>query len=173
VSTEVYRIDGPWQGSLAVSARPRGGDWLEDEIKSWHASGFDVVVSLLTPEEVDEMDLQQEARFCQLNQIEFVSFPIVDRSVPPSRTDALRLVERLDAALAHGKRINIHCRQGIGRSGLIAASLLVVRGLPPQVAVQKVSYARHTPVPETPEQREWIDALASSLSPASQTNNGA
>jgi protein-tyrosine phosphatase len=164
--TEVYRVDGPWPGSLAVSARPRGGDWLNDEIKAWHGSGFDIIVSLLTPEEVLEMDLQQEAEYCRQNHLEFVSFPIVDRSVPQSRADALRLIERLDAELAHGKRINIHCRQGIGRSGLIAASLLVVRGLPPAGAVQKLSSARHAPVPETQEQREWIDALSSNLTPA-------
>ncbi|HYL38551.1 MAG TPA: protein-tyrosine phosphatase family protein [Bryobacteraceae bacterium] len=164
--SEIYRIDGPWPGRVAISARPRGGDWLEDEIGAWRASGFDIIVSLLTPEEVQQMDRQQEASYCRQNQMEFVSSPIVDRSVPQSRAAAVRLIERLDAELSRGKRINVHCRQGIGRSALIAASLLMARGLPPAGAIQKVSAARHTPVPETSEQWEWIDALASSLTPA-------
>jgi len=83
--TQVYRIADPWPGNLAISARPRGGDWLKDEIESWRAAGFDVVVSLLTSQEVEEMDLAQEPQYCHENHMEFVSFPIVDRSVPDSR----------------------------------------------------------------------------------------
>ena len=33
--TELYWIPGPWLGRLAIMPRPRGGDWLEDEIRSW------------------------------------------------------------------------------------------------------------------------------------------
>ena len=29
--TSLYWIDGPWKGKLALSGRPRGGDWLKDE----------------------------------------------------------------------------------------------------------------------------------------------
>jgi len=61
MSTEIYRIEGPWRGTLGISAHPRGGDWLEDEIKSWRGAGFDVIVSLLTPAEIEEMDLSGEA----------------------------------------------------------------------------------------------------------------
>jgi hypothetical protein len=31
---EVYSIKGPWSGQLAILARPRGNDWLVDEVKS-------------------------------------------------------------------------------------------------------------------------------------------
>ena len=49
--TELYWIDGPWPGKLAISARARGGDWLEDEMRGWRRNGIDTVVSLLTPAE--------------------------------------------------------------------------------------------------------------------------
>jgi len=169
--TQIYSIDGPWPGSLAISARPRGGDWLKDEIESWRDGGFDVVVSLLTPEEVQEMDLAQEAEYCRENHIEFVPFPIVDRSVPESRASTLQLIERLEADLARGKRINVHCRQGIGRSGLIAAGILIAKGVPGVEAVERVSKARHSPVPETLEQRTWIESFASSLTRVSRSKS--
>lgn len=165
MSTEVYRIDGPWPGSLAISARPRGGDWLEDEVRGWREAGFDVIVSLLTPQEVEEMDLAQEARYCGQNNIDFVSFPIVDRSVPESRAAALKLVQQIEADLARGKSVNVHCRQGIGRSALIAAGLLIARGVPTEEALRRISNARHSPVPETSDQRNWIDSIATSLLP--------
>jgi protein-tyrosine phosphatase len=165
VSTQFFRIDGPWPGILALSARPRGGDWLADEIRNWRSCGFDEIVSLLTPDEVQEMELHQEPEISRQNHMQFISFPIADRNVPDSRTAALRLLERLGDDLARGKNINIHCRQGIGRSAMIAAGLLIATGMSPSEAVRKIAAARRSPVPETPEQLRWIESLAISLAP--------
>ena len=49
--TTLYWIDGPWKGKLALSGRPRGGDWLKDEIAHWKQARINTVVLLLTPEE--------------------------------------------------------------------------------------------------------------------------
>src|ERR1043165_4672352 len=81
MEAELFWIEGPWRGRLAIMPRPRGGDWLGEEIQSWRRSGVDVVVSLLTPEEQTELNLHDEESLCRANGIEFVSFPIVDRSV--------------------------------------------------------------------------------------------
>ncbi len=56
--TKLYWIDGPWRGKLAIAARPRGGDWIADEIASWRGSGVDVIVSLLTAEEERDLELR-------------------------------------------------------------------------------------------------------------------
>jgi protein-tyrosine phosphatase len=139
--TGAYSIDGPWPGRRAISARPRGGDWLEDEVKSWREAGFDAFISLLTPDETADVDLSDEPKYCQLRDIDFVSFPIEDRNVPSSREDAARLLERLDSRLAQKKNVLVHCRQGIGRSALTAVSLLLLRGVPLKNAIAKVSAA--------------------------------
>jgi protein-tyrosine phosphatase len=166
--TELYWIDGPWPGRLAISARPRGGDWLEDEIRAWRMAGLDVIVSLLTPEEMESLGLQQEAEISQKNGLEFLSLPIVDRSVPTLDSKTVEILDQIEAALDQGKKITVHCRQGIGRSGLIAASLLVAKGTSPTAAVAQVGKVRRVVVPETPEQRAWIDTFAATLSPAGQ-----
>src|SRR5437762_6121659 len=85
--TELYWIEGPWRGRLAIMPRPRGGDWLEDEIQSWRRARVNVVVSLLPPEEVTELSLGDEGELCRANGIQYLSFPIPDRGVP-STTDA-------------------------------------------------------------------------------------
>src|SRR5664279_2867071 len=95
--TELHWMDGPWPGKLAISARPRGGDWLGDELTSWRRSGVDEVVSLLVPEEAEGLELQDEAAYSGDAGLQFRSFPIVDRSVPASKWDALRCIEDLDA----------------------------------------------------------------------------
>jgi hypothetical protein len=45
-ATNLYWVDGPWTGKLALAARPRGGDWLEDEIANWEREEVDAVLSL-------------------------------------------------------------------------------------------------------------------------------
>ena len=155
-----YLIEGPWPGRLAIVPRPRGGDWLENEVRAWKKMGFDVVVSLLTTDELDELGLADEADLSRAQGLQFCEFPIPDLGIPKSSAAARELVDNLRSDLDVGKQIAIHCRQGIGRSGLIAAGVLIVSGVEPELAIRQVSAARGLSVPETAEQREWVLELA-------------
>lgn len=165
--TELYWIEGPWRGRLAIVPRPRGGDWLEDEIQSWRRAGVDVVVSLLTRVEQSELNLSDEEALCRANNIEFVSFPIVDRNVPSSVEAFSEQVSTFAERLAVGKNIAVHCRQGIGRAALVAIGALIWSGLEPAAAIERVAAARGCVVPETPEQGQWIADFAKSLATGS------
>jgi protein-tyrosine phosphatase len=80
----------------------------------------------------------------------------------------VELVQRLDQALAAGKNVAVHCRQGIGRSSVVVASLLVAAGETPDEAFRRIEEARGRPVPDTAEQREWVaGSQAGSLRPPS------
>lgn len=160
---DIFWIESPWRGRLAILSRPRGGDWLRDEITLWKEAGIDIVVSLLTPRETSDLELQHESTIIHDEGLQFFSFPIPDRDVPASREAVLRSVRELAGELNNGKNVGIHCRQGIGRSALLAASLLVLSGLDPETAFQRVSDSRGVLVPETPEQREWVIALSQRL----------
>jgi protein-tyrosine phosphatase len=161
---ELYWIDGPWPGKLAMAARPRGGDWLKDDVVGWKRARIDAVLSLLTPEEEIDLDLQNEASEAKIQGMEFASFPIPDRQVPRSETKWAEVLDKVTRTLLDGKNVLVHCRQGIGRSGLVAACLLVKNGMSPGAAVESVSAARGLSVPETVEQRDWIDHYAAALS---------
>jgi protein-tyrosine phosphatase len=153
----IYWINNtPWQGRLGISSRPRGGDWLEDEILSWRDQGVDEVVSLLEPEEVEQLNLKDESRLVRRERLKFRSFPIPDRNIPQSRDSARSLISNLSDALQKGKRVLIHCRQGVGRSGMIAAAVLMDGGVEMHGAIGLVREARGVEVPETPEQFEWL-----------------
>jgi len=123
---------------------------------AWNTLGVNTVVSLLEPDETVELDLANEGGIAQNYKIEFVSFPIPDRGVPSSRAKTIELLERLKHQLESGKSIAIHCRQGVGRAGMIAASLLTLLGLDADQAIDAVSAARGVPVPETEPQRQWV-----------------
>lgn len=145
-------------GHCSTSARSRLA-----YIGSWGQSGVNAIVSLLTPEEETDLDLRNEARTGGERGMQFISFPIADREVPASPTELSALLERLDHDLTAGKNVLIHCRAGIGRGALVAACLLVMKGLSPESAVRNVSTARGVSVPETEEQRNWIDQYAATL----------
>ncbi len=161
-----YLVAGPRPGRLVLLVRPRGGDWLEDEVRHWGRLGLDVVVSLLTRDETLEFDLLEEEKYCRSKKIEFRSLPIPDRGVPGSREEILKLVRAIEGEIAHGKTVGIHCRQGIGRSGLLAACLLVSTGLPPEDAFEQLTRTRGCPIPETGEQRQWVERFAPELTEA-------
>lgn len=157
---ELYWVEGPWRGKLAMAARTRGGDWLRNDVVSWKRAGLDAVVSLLTPEEEGDLDLLDEACETKAQGMEFVSFPIPDRQVPKSEAKFADLLEKVSRILSESKNEVVHCRQGIGRSALVATCLLVNKGMSPGAAVESVSASRGISVPETAEQREWIDHFA-------------
>lgn len=158
--TPLYTVQGLVAGQISIMARPRGGDWLPDEIKSLHESGVNVLVSLLTSAEIGELNLVEEAALCREQGINYMSFPIPDRGVPQFSSQTFAFLEHLRAYLSEGKHIAIHCRQGIGRSALIAASVLVRSGLAPDRAFDLLSKTRGYPVPETGEQRAWVITFA-------------
>jgi len=164
--TNLYWIAGPWPGKLALAARPRGGDWLEDELRAWHRDGVSTVLSVLTQGEEEDLDLTAESRSAKHVGLKFLSLPIPDRQVPSSLSEVAPVLGDVDADLASGRNVVIHCRQGVGRSGLMAACLLVLRETDSETAVVELSRARGTSVPETEEQRRWIDLYASSLAHA-------
>jgi protein-tyrosine phosphatase len=166
--TQLYWIGGPWPGRLAIAARPRGDDWLDEEATNWRRSGIDLVVSLLTSEEETELGLAGEANAVMAAEMKFISFPINDRDVPRSEMDFGRLLTTAESALASGNNVLVHCRQGIGRAGLVAAGLLITSGENPERAVREIASVRGVPVPETAQQRVWLDHYAASLTPARQ-----
>jgi protein-tyrosine phosphatase len=140
---------------MAIMARPRADDWLEAEVAAWKASGLEMIVSLLDREEVSELGLQREAELCRADGMEFVSFPIPDRGVPEVRP-AKELADSIAGGVAVGRSIAIHCRAGIGRSSLIAASALICSGIEAGDAIALIKEARGVSVPDTDEQRDWI-----------------
>jgi protein-tyrosine phosphatase len=147
---------------LAIIPRPRGADWLPDEVRLLRDAGVQVVVSALTSQESEELGLAAETSCCESAGVEFLNLPIEDRSVPSSSSEFAQFVGRIDFKLKQGKSVGIHCRAGIGRSAMIAAALLVKNGYMAGEAFNLIEKARGCSVPDTPEQRRWIERLPSS-----------
>ena len=160
---ELYWITDAPHGRLATMPRPRAGDWLADELTSMKTLGVDAVVSLLTNDEIAELELQHEPSICKDIGLTYISYAIADRNVPTSVDDFLAFTNHLHDFLCDDRGVAIHCRMGIGRSSLVAACLLVKSGLSVSAAFASISRARGIDVPDTNDQLEWVQSISGRL----------
>jgi hypothetical protein len=79
MGTAFYWIEVPRPGRLAISSRPRGGDWLEDEVRAWRQSQLNMIVSFLASDEVEKLELTREAELCRMYGLQFLVFPITQQ----------------------------------------------------------------------------------------------
>jgi protein-tyrosine phosphatase len=146
---------------LAIVPRPRGGDWLADELSAIRAAGIDVLVSMLKPEEQSELGLEEEAKLCEQIGLKFLSYPVSDRETPQSLAGFRMFIEELRLLLAEGKAIATHCRASIGRASVVLACVLADEGESVAQVFERLSRARGMNVPDTAEQVRFVERFAS------------
>jgi protein-tyrosine phosphatase len=153
----IYEIEKIGSGFLAIMARPRAGEWADEESAGLKKLGVSSVVSLLETFEARELELNKEEELCLAAGLAFNSFPIPDRGVPDSALALSKLAYEIYHRCTEGKSVVIHCRAGIGRSGVVAAAVLMHSGFEVKEAFHKISNARGINVPDTEEQALWVN----------------
>jgi protein-tyrosine phosphatase len=152
----IHWVHGIGPHRLALMPRPRGGEWLAQEVAAWRSAGIGTVVSLLERHEITELELAAEPALCAGQDIEFLSLPIADRGTPASRRELANLLAQLHGRLMQGGAVAIHCRAGIGRTGLVAGCLLHMLEVPYDEIFHRLSRSRGVAVPDTAAQVEWV-----------------
>ncbi len=138
-----------------------GGQWTRDldcDLSAIRAWGADILVSLMEDHEFELLavpDLLQEASNHGLTSLHL---PIQDVSIPDQAwIDNWKQSTgpELRQALLEGKLLALHCRGGLGRTGLVAALLLIDLGCDQQTAIDQVRAARMGTI-ETNQQEEFV-----------------
>ena len=148
---------------IGTMARPRGNDWLDDEIKSLKTREIDCLVSLLEKSEEWELGLQDEEEICKKREIEFINFPIKDVNIPKNENEFISLAKELANEINKNKKIVIHCRMGIGRTSILAAATMINLGYEAKDIFEIIGEYRKLKVPDTDEQRNWILSIENKL----------
>jgi protein-tyrosine phosphatase len=141
---------------IGIMARPRGGDWLEDEIMHLKKQAVGVLVSLLERNEIYELGLSDEEQLCKGKNIKYINFPIVDRDIPKANADTDKIVDTLVQKIEKRQSVVIHCRMEIGRSSIIAASVLLKYKFKAKEIMDTISSIRGLKVPDTDKQLSWL-----------------
>lgn len=158
---EIYMIE---DAEIGIMPRPRGGDWLADEMAALREAGVDVLVSMLTEQEAARLGLEGEAEAAENAGMTFLSLPVVDHTTPADAPETYQTLQHIADLNAAGQTVVCHCFAGIGRSATIAACVLVLRGYSATQAMDMLSEVRGLAVPETLDQEDWVRAFANKFS---------
>ncbi len=137
-----------------------GGYWQRDLdkdiqiIQQWQT---DTVITLMEAHEFEELGVPQFVQVMNSQPFEWLHLPIPDMNPPSSDfKDAwMKAGPTIHQKLQRGKRILLHCRGGLGRTGLLAAQILIESGMLATQAIQRVRAARDRTI-ETFGQEEYL-----------------
>jgi ADP-ribosyl-[dinitrogen reductase] hydrolase len=146
-------MSGQWKRDLSMDL---------DAIRSWGAAA---VVTLMPMDELRAVHADGIGEACEARGMEWFHLPVRDVDVPDAHFETqwcyagLRLREHL----RQGRRVLVHCRGGLGRSGTIAARLLVEMGWSPNEAIAAVRAQRPGAI-ETRAQEQYVRQLGGAVS---------
>ena len=118
-----------------------------------------LLVILLEDGECDPDEIEDLAGAAEACSIALLRAPIADFSAPDRRLDWPALIERLAGDLRRGHRLAFCCLAGYGRSGMMAARLLIATGSTPERAITAVRTARPGAI-ESEEQVAYLLSCA-------------
>jgi protein-tyrosine phosphatase len=138
------------EGGLGLTTCPGKKDlhkWnrdLEEDLSVIRDWGASTVVTLIEAHEFDLLNVGRLAEEVQKLGLRWIHLPICDVNVPDRRFEQEWVVAgpEIHGRIRAGEKILIHCRGGLGRTGLVAGLILVERGCAPRDAIQQVRAVR-------------------------------
>jgi ADP-ribosyl-[dinitrogen reductase] hydrolase len=139
---------------------PRGRVWRRDlsaDLDAMMDAGIQTVITFLDQQELSRMGAGELPVLVQSRPFRWVQLPITDFGVPSEATvlEWCGLLKLLLDQLHSNERILLHCAAGLGRSGMMAATLLKALGMATDDAIQLIRQSRPGTV-ETPEQEQFV-----------------
>ncbi len=150
----------PWQRDL-------GADLVA--IKAW---GGHAVITLMEQHEMDNDQLPDLGASVKALGMDWYHLPIVDEFIP-DQTFSDRWLSagvRIREQLRSGRNILIHCRGGLGRTGLVAAKLLIELGWGVEDAISTVRDVRPGAIENQPQELYVREQQAVSANSDRQTS---
>jgi ADP-ribosyl-[dinitrogen reductase] hydrolase len=162
-------IDLPSGGRIGMTFCPgktdpdaRFGAWHRDletdltAIRDWGAS---LLVTLMENHELDLLEVPDLGERTRAHELDWKQLPIVDVSIPSAGFEAQWPEHGTDMLrrIAGGESIVLHCRGGLGRTGLVAARLLVELGYAPGAAIELVRDKRPGTIETKAQERYVLD----------------
>ncbi|HET8729918.1 MAG TPA: hypothetical protein VFM34_02265 [Moraxellaceae bacterium] len=141
-----------------------GGCWARDlrqDLSALKEQWVAMVLTLLERHEFDLLGVPGFGAAVTAAGLEWQWREIRDSGTPDADFEAQwpALKERLRAVLASGAHVAVHCRGGLGRTGLVVARFLTQEGYAPDEAIRLVRVARPGTI-ETWAQEQYVRSWA-------------
>ena len=134
---------------------------LETDFAALKAERVDVLVNLMEEEEGERYGMGGYDAVARRSGLTVRRYPIADMKVPTDPTSFAALVDELYTDLQAEKTVVVHCLGGLGRSGTLAACLLIRAGLGAEAAIDLTRKCR--PGAIEGEQPAFVRAYAERL----------
>ena len=127
-------------------------------------AGASAVITLMPQNELAANGAEHIARHCEALGLAWYHLPVADEQVPQEdfaqgwKASRQAILEQLRA----GQALAIHCKGGSGRTGLIAARLLIEAGIARSEAIVLVQSLRPRAI-QHPAHRDWINQFDATL----------
>lgn len=164
----------PAGGVLILSAHPAKFGAVDKALAAYRATGARLLVSLLPDHELEALGLQSLSQRCAESGLVWAHCPIDDFSAPgPLFEQHWRgIAARVHGLLDQSEGVALHCRAGLGRTGTVAARILIERGLCASAAIALVRQQRPGSI-ETATQENYLRHGAWQQEPAREVAAGA
>jgi ADP-ribosylglycohydrolase/protein-tyrosine phosphatase len=141
---------------------------LETDLRAVSNWGASTVVTLIEAHEFELLKVSRLGESVEQTGMRWIHLPIRDVDVPDHRFEEgwRSAGPEIHRRLRNREKILIHCRGGIGRTGLVAGLILVEHGCAPREAIQKVRAVRPGAI-ETAAQERYV--LSAKMRPAEGT----
>ena len=130
------------------------------DIANFKSRGMSMMVCLLSDSELRSLGVNPRSYHiaCNQNSVKLVQYPIVEMSIPNSLQEfEFQVVQKILEEMQEGGTVVVHCRGGIGRSGLVAACTLLHFGVATaQKAIQWVRTKRSRNSVESSRQEDFV-----------------
>ena len=146
---------GTWDGNVLPSLTP-GNARISTDLQALASShGVQVLLTLQEQEELAALGLDGILEEAASLGIESLWLPIPDGRAPGSPGAVMATIDRVIALLTEGKTVAVHCLGGLGRSGTVAAAILVRLGVRPGTAIARIRATRPGAI-QTTEQVRFV-----------------
>lgn len=155
---DVLSIPG-CSGRLILTPCPGSKDTrVADALGTLQAAGAEALITLMPASELAQNQADELPALCAARNLEWFHLPVADEQVPLADFDAAwaQARERIAGLLDAGRSLAIHCKGGSGRTGLIAARILIDHGLPRGEAVAMVQALRPRAI-QHPAHVAWLE----------------
>lgn len=137
---------------------------LSSSLKQLAEAGAKAILTLMPAEEIERNEVGAMPVVCKKLGLQWFHLPIEDDHAPEAEFHEAWQQVKIDVheLISAGKSIAIHCKGGSGRTGMVAAQILLERRLALDDVIARVQATRSTAL-RIPSQIAYIETVAKTI----------